>query len=544
MGMAEHSTEVEGSPSGSQDPTPGIAPAPAFGAFVSSEQLHVMAESFGDKIAYKVVGSGSLTFAEWDGGASRLARGLVNGGVAPGDRVLVHLDSSNAIRWMLAYAAIHRAGAVAVPANPQLTRPEVERMLEHCSAQAALVEESLLDRYAEQRPPLLVAVPSVGANEASPSAESSWSALMGPDADYFQVPRERSDLADILYTSGTTGNPKAVAVRHENASMLAFSGPNWTGGGWLHASPPYTFAGLSFIYTPMKLGFQGIYMPVFDAGRWIDVVKTERPTCAFLVPAMATLLLEHPGFESADLGSIQLCTVGSAPLAPAVLERLQAKMPAAMVSNNYGMTEAGSVYCVMPPGEGVRRPGAVGKPAPPAEIVCVDAAGHPVAVGDIGEVRLRITGRPREYYRDAEATARTWVDGWLMTGDLGRLDVDGYLYIVGRSKDVIIRGGQNIHPTDVEHAIASHPAVHEVAVIGVGHAVLGEDLLAAVVLKPGASASAEDLREHTLEVLARYKVPRQYRFLDELPRNATGKVVKDRLRAQLDDDVVPVEVGE
>jgi acyl-CoA synthetase (AMP-forming)/AMP-acid ligase II len=146
---------------------------------------------------------------------------------------------------------------------------------------------------------------------------------------------------------------------------------------------------------------------------------------------------------------------------------------------------------------------------------------------------MRIPGRPREYYGDPDATARTWVDGWLITGDLGKLDADGYLYIVGRSKDVIIRGGNNIHPTDVEHAIESHPAVHEVAVIGVPHPVLGEDVVAFVVLRPGLQATGDDLRAHTLEELAQYKVPRQWHFVDALPRNATGKVVKDKLGAQL-----------
>ena len=229
---------------------------------------------------------------------------------------------------------------------------------------------------------------------------------------------------------------------------------------------------------------------------------------------------------------MQICTVGSAPLAPFVLERLQERMPTAMVSNNYGMTEAGSVYCLMPPGEAVKRPGSVGKPLPPAEIRCADADGQAVAAGEVGQVRLRIPGRPREYFGDPEATARTWVDGWLVTGDLGRVDEDGYLYIVGRSKDVIIRGGNNIHPTDVEHVIELHPAVREVAVVGVAHPVLGEDVVAFVVLRPGAQATADDLRAHTLEQLAAYKVPRQWQFVDELPRNATGKVVKDQLRAR------------
>jgi len=511
-------------------------------ALLPAEQLHAVAEAFGDEIGYTVVGRGSLTFRQWDDQATALARGLVDAGVSPGDRVALHLQAANALRWMVGYAAVHRAGGVAVPFNPQLTRPEVERMVAHSGAAAALVERPLLDRYEPGRPGLIVAVPEAGAEDPGaddgPDSDGTvrWSSLLAHDAPYFQVPRDRGDLADILYTSGTTGHPKAVAVRHENSSLVPFREPTWSGGSWLHASPPYTFAGIAFILTPMKLGLRGIYLASFDAGTWLDTVETERPGSVFLVPAMATLLLEHPRFATADLGSVQLCTVGSAPLAPDVLERLQAKLPDALVSNNYGMTEAGSVYCMMPPGEAVRRPGSVGKPLPPAEIVCTDADGDPVPAGNVGEVRMRIPGRPREYYGDPEATARTWVDGWLMTGDLGRIDEDGYLYIVGRSKDVIIRGGNNIHPTDVEHAVARHPDVHEVAVLGVPHPVLGEDVVACVVLRPGGTATADDLRDFTLEHLARSKVPRRWYFVETLPRNATGKVVKDELRRNLPDD--------
>ncbi|MGD0880535.1 MAG: AMP-binding protein [Acidimicrobiales bacterium] len=511
-------------------------------AGLPSEQLHAMAEAFGDETAYTVVGSGSLTFREWDTSATRLARGLIAAGVAPGDRVALHMQAANALRWMVGYAAVHRAGAVAVPFNPQLTRPEVTRMVAHSGASAALVDRPLLDRYEPGRPDLLVAVPAAGDDGSVPDDLATgvgvleWSEVLDDESEYLQVPRGRGELADILYTSGTTGHPKAVAVRHDNASLVPFREPTWSGGSWLHASPPYTFAGISFVYTPMKLGLRGIYMPAFDAGVWLDTVESERPGSVFLVPAMATLLLEHPRFADADLGSVQLCTVGSAPLAPAVLERLQEKMPTALVSNNYGMTEAGSVYCLMPPGEAVRRPGSVGKPLPPAEILCTDATGTSVPAGDIGEVRMRIPGRPREYFGDPEATARTWVDGWLLTGDLGRIDEDGYLYIVGRSKDVIIRGGNNIHPIDVEHAIALHPAVSEVSVFGVPHPVLGEDVVACVVLRSGHEATADDLRAHTLEHLARSKVPRRWYFTDALPRNATGKVLKDRLRAGLPDE--------
>ena len=526
------------------------------------EQLHAMAQAFGGETAYQVLGGGSLTFDQWDTEASRLARGLVAAGVAPGDPVAIHLHPTNALRWVVSYAAIHRAGAVAVPFNPQLARPEVEHMVAHCGARAAIVEESLLRAYRGGAPALVVVVPpGDGAGGTSGDGTSgdgtsgdgtsgdgadgegltaspgqtvmSWDQIIDADGSYFQVPRDRGDLADILYTSGTTGHPKAVAVHHDNSSLVPFTTPAWTGGGWMHASPPYTFAGLAFVYTPMKLGMRVIYMPKFDAGQWLDAVEELRPVSVFLVPAMATLVLDHPRFDTAVLDSVQLCTVGSAPLSSAVLERLQERMPTALVSNNYGMTEAGSVYCIMPPGEAVKRPGSVGKPMPPAEVRCTGAGGEDVPAGEVGEVLLRIPGRPREYFGDPGATSRTWVDGWLVTGDLGKIDEDGYLYIVGRSKDVIIRGGNNIHPVDVEHAVETHPAVREVAVVGVDHPVLGEDVVAVVALVPGRQATADELRAHTLEHLAAYKVPRRWEFVDELPRNATGKVVKEQLRQSL-----------
>ena len=515
------------------------------------EQVHIMALAFGGETAYTVVGGSSLTFDQWDASASRVARGLMASGVGAGDRVAIHLEPANALRWVISYSAIHRAGAVAVPFNPQLTRPEVARMLEHSGAAATIAEATLLSRYRHRWPSLVVAVPDAGSPDEdrsrpddAPVGVTAWCDVLADDESYFQVPRRPEDLADILYTSGTTGQPKAVAVRHDNYSLMPMGKPQWSGGAWMHASPPYTFAGIAFVYTPMKLGLRALYLPRFDAETWLDTVEAERPGSVFLVPAMATLLLEHPRFDTADLTSVQLCSVGSAPLAPFVLERLQERMPTALVSNNYGMTEAGSVYCLMPPGEAVKRPGSVGKPVPPAEILCADADGNSVPAGEVGDVRMRIPGRPREYYGDPEASSRTWVDGWLVTGDLGRIDEDGYLYIVGRSKDVIIRGGNNIHPTDVEHAIQLHPAVREAAVVGIPHPVLGEDLLAVVTLRPGQSATGEELRMHTLERLAKYKVPRRWEFVDELPRNATGKVLKEELRRRYADRDGPGSTSE
>jgi acyl-CoA synthetase (AMP-forming)/AMP-acid ligase II len=505
------------------------------------EQLRLMAGEYPAETAYAVVDGGSMTFAEWDAEANRMARGLVTRGVAHGDRVGIHLVHEAALQWLTAYAAVHRAGAVAVPMNPRLAPAEVARMLAHCGARAVVAGGDLAEQDASLPESLdgvtlaVELVVEVGA--AAPTdgriRRVPWDSVRDDDGSDFQVPTDNDDLADILYTSGTTGRPKGVAVRHVNASLVPGGVPPWSGNRWLHASPFYTFAGSSFVYNPMKLGLCGVYLPRFDAGRWLRYVSEERPTAVFLVPAMAQLVLTHEDVASADLGSVELCSVGSAPLAPSVLEQLQALMPDALVSNNYGMTEAGSAYCIMPKGEAVKRPGSVGMPAPPAKVRIVDGEGGELARGEVGEVQLSMPGRHREYYADADATAALWVDGWLRTGDLGKVDDEGYLYIVGREKDVIIRGGNNVHATDVEHAILTHPAVLEAGVVGMPHDVLGEDVVTAVVLRPSKVVTGDELRAHCTDMLADYKVPRRWHFVDALPRNATGKIVKPELRRVL-----------
>jgi acyl-CoA synthetase (AMP-forming)/AMP-acid ligase II len=355
--------------------------------------------------------------------------------------------------------------------------------------------------------------------------------LKSPDGGEIQVPVDDDDLADVMYTSGTTGRPKGVAVRHGNVAMLPNAEPAWQGTAWLSATPVFTFAGLGFIYNPMKAGMTMLYLPKFDAGRWFEIVERERPLMAFVVPAMARLLIHHPGFESADLSSLRGLILGSAPLAPDTLLRLQARLPGAAVLNSYGMTEGGHATFSMDPEGSRARPGAVGRPRPPTEVQIVGDDGTSCPTGEVGEVTTRNPNGHREYYKDPEATARMWEGGWLHTGDLGYLDADGYLYIVGRKKEMIVRGGMNVYADDVEAALQAHPAVIEAAVVGISHDVLGEDVAAFVVIRPGEELSSEELQGFVGERLADYKVPRRITFLDELPRNAGGKVVKAQLTA-------------
>ena len=278
-------------------------------------------------------------------------------------------------------------------------------------------------------------------------------------------------------------------------------------------------------------------MPKFDVDHWFDVVERDQPMMIFLVPAMAELITASPRFEAADLSAPIAVSIGSAPLAPATLKKLQDRMPQASVINSYGLTEAGPAFITMPKEEAAKRIGSVGKPMAPMEVKVVDPDTDELTAPPTRSASCSCAcpGKRREYYKDDGASAATWTDdGWLRTGDLAYLDADGFVYISGRIKDMIIRGGNNIYATDVEAVILEHPDVQEAAVIGVPHQVLGEDVGAFVVCKPGRRRSTKRRSlAFCAERLADYKRPRHLWFVDELPRNATGKVMKHKLREEV-----------
>ncbi|MSO79637.1 MAG: long-chain fatty acid--CoA ligase [Acidimicrobiia bacterium] len=497
---------------------------------LQEDQLRYMARTVPDEVAYRNLDAGTaLTFAEWERESNRLARGLVELGVQGGERVSIYLPSDEAFRWVIAYAGVHKAGATVVPTNIRLTVPELVTILSHAEATALLTCESLLATALvarEQLPAARLVVSEGGTGDDV----HAWSDALADDGSEFQVRVEETDLADVMYTSGTTGAPKAIAVSHRTVATVRNLEPTWTGDGWIHGAPMFTFAGISFIYNPMKLGCTGFYQPKFDAGAWLRYVETLRPARCMLVPAFAELIVVHPDFETANLSSLHHVSVGSAPIAPKTLLTLMDHMPQATIANSYGMTEAGAAFILMPHDEMRQRVGSVGKPIPPMEIRILDDDEHEVAVREVGELLMRKPGDRREYFKDESATASMWTDdGWLRTGDLAYVDEDGYLYICGRKKDMIIRGGNNIYATDVEAVLLDHPDVQEAAVAGIPHQVLGEDVAAWVVRRPGSTLGVDDLLAFCAERLADYKCPRQVQFVDELPRNATGKVMKHKL---------------
>jgi acyl-CoA synthetase (AMP-forming)/AMP-acid ligase II len=487
---------------------------------VLSEQLRRAAESNPDDLGFTVVGQGELRYAEWRRQSSAFARRLHERGLAIGDRVALLTVPDDGLKFVVAYVGTHQAGTVAVPVNTRLSPPELGAILRHAEPAAVVVSPALRPLLANSgyEPRVLI------------DTDQDWGDALSADDSDFQADITEDDLAEILYTSGTTGLPKGVAIRHSNSAMVTLTEPTYSGMVWLHASPMFTFAGLTFVYQPMRMGMRTVYQPKFEAGEFLRLVEEHKVFSVFLVPAMAELLAKHDDFASADLSSVQLCSIGSAPVAPATLARLQERMPHAAVSNSYSMTEAGAAYCVLPKGELEKRRGSVGLPLPPTKIRIVREDGSDADPDEVGEVLVKPPGKQREYFRDPEASAEIWKDDWLHTGDLGKLDADGYLYIVGRMKDMIIRGGFNIYAVDIENVLFEHPDVREAAVVGVPHEVLGEDVAAFVVARDGASLSADDVIGFCKERLADYKVPRLVEFRDELPRNATGKVLKRELK--------------
>jgi acyl-CoA synthetase (AMP-forming)/AMP-acid ligase II len=478
------------------------------------DDLRATAERFPDRVAVRVDGVGAVTFADWERRANALARGLTARGVHRGDRVALLLDNAAALDFHIGYVAAHRAGAAAVPINPRYANRELEHVIGDSTPTVVLSAGDQLER-AKVLTDDVVTVDDLVAEDSSP----------------YDVAIDDSDLADVFYTSGTTGLPKGVASTHANTAATKLR-PMKDGGVLLHSIPLSTFTGVhGGLVTPMRLGITALVQPKFDTQRFAELAEHERAQFLLMVPAQIALLLHSGHLNGRDLSNVLTVMFGGAPTPPAQVEALAKTLPHSMLLNGYGLTEAGGSICVLPPGEAARRPGSVGKPMPGVQIRVVDADGNDVGPGDVGEILLHIAAGERRYFNDPEATARTWENGWVHSGDLGRFDDDGFLYVVDRTKDMLIRGGYNIYSVEVESALHEHPDIVEAAVVGIPHEMLGQDVCAVIRQRPDTEQlDVDTLREFLADRLADYKRPRKVVVTTEpLPRNAMGKLDKATL---------------
>ncbi|HXX90821.1 MAG TPA: class I adenylate-forming enzyme family protein [Acidimicrobiales bacterium] len=508
------------------------------------DYLQSVARRFGDRVALRVADGEhpvDLSYGHWQARSSALARGLVDAGVRRGDAVVLLVGNASAAVYLVGYMGVLKAGAVAVPVNPRVARRELEHMVADSGAVAVVAGPDELGRAREIAAARGLLVVAPGARPATPGAAPGgrepqvldFDELAAEAAGDFRVELDPGAVADILYTSGTTGLPKGVAATHASATVSHPFTPLDKGGVLLHAIPLATFLGTHGTQSLcLRFALTNVLLPSFDAHRFAALVESERPGWTIMVPAHALLLLESGALTGVDTSSVRMLLYGSAPMPHHAVEFLAAAFPRATLLNGYGLTEGGTSVVVMPPGEALRRPGAVGRPLDPDGLRVVDDTGAAVTAGVVGEVTVRAPTGQRAYHNDPDASAATWRGEWVHTGDLGFVDGDGYLHLVDRKKDVIVRGGYNVSSIEVESALHEHPDVLEVGVVGMEHPVLGQDVAAVVRLRPGApgldAASAADF---LAERVADYKRPRVVVVTDRaLPRTAMGKLDKRALR--------------
>jgi acyl-CoA synthetase (AMP-forming)/AMP-acid ligase II len=471
-----------------------------------------------------------ITYGELRGNTSLAAGLLLELGVGPGDRVGLFATSSvAALEALFAAAAV---GAAAVPMNYRAADEEVSHLLADSGTKVLFTEtryRHLIDRC---RPDSLEAVVYHDDDYAGRRDAADEHPLVADVDD--------DDLATLLYTSGTTSLPKGVKLTHGAVTGYIMSANDAADGTDLGrmvlAAPLYHVAGLTSLLNALYSGRVTVVTSQFDADDWLATVAELRVTHAFLVPTMLARLLDAPTFATTDLSSLEAVTYGAAPMPPAVIRRAIEAFPSSVAfSGAYGQTETTSTVAVLGPDDHrlddetkLARLRSVGQVLDDVEVRIVDPIGNVLDPGEVGEVQLR-TYRAMDGYWGADEKTRVTIDGegWVHTGDLGYLDDDNYLFLSGRSGDMIIRGGENVAPEEVEAVLYEHPDVVDAAVVGLADDTWGERIVAAVVLRDG--ASIDDVERHVHDHLATFKRPEKFHVATELPRTSTGKLLRRHL---------------
>ncbi|WP_038203912.1 class I adenylate-forming enzyme family protein [Xenophilus azovorans] len=471
-------------------------------------------------------GDRNVTYGELDLMAAGCANALRVMGVKPRERVVIALP--NSIAWVVIYQGVLQSGAIPVPVNPLLVTPEIAAIARDCSP-ALIIDDG---RHAAE---LREALPEFNARGTiiDVGVEAAGLTLM-PGKLAFPFPEfEPGETAVILYSSGSTGRPKGVELSHFNLlwNIQAFANdllkltPQDVGYGVLPFA--HVYAHTCLFSTFLHVGGRLVLAPKFDAQTALRTIEREKVSVFMGVPTMYWTLLEAPVPEGLDLSTLRACVSGGQALPEQVHRRFEEKY-GVLISEGYGMTEASpSIVGNRFDPEG-RRMGSAGKPYWGVELRICDDDGKEVPVGEHGEVIIRTPGMARGYWGQPEMTAATFKDGWIHSGDIGYVDADGFLYIVDRKKELIITGGYNIYPREIEEVLYGIPGVLEAAAIGVPDSRLGERVVAYV--RASAALTDRDILGVCETQLARYKVPREVRFVDSLPHNATGKIDRARLR--------------
>jgi long-chain acyl-CoA synthetase len=444
----------------------------------------------------------------------------VKRGLEPGDCVGVMLP--NVPEFAVVYFGVLRAGGVVVPMNPLLKEREVQFYLSDSGARMVFAWHGIAEAAEDG-----ARGPGADCVFVMPGEFARLLSAADPVSDVAE--REPDDTAVILYTSGTTGTPKGAELTHSNLTSNVSAVVSLHSFGendvLLGALPLFhSFGQTCSMNATVASGATLSLIPRFDPGRVLDIIERDRATVFQGVPTMYSALLHHPQRESFDVTTLRVCVSGGASLPAEVLRGFEEAFGCTLLEG-YGLSETSPVASSNRP-DRERRPGSVGMPIEGVQMRIVGEDGEEVPVGERGEIAIRGPNVMKGYWGRPDATAETIRDGWFHSGDIGVMDEDGYFFVVDRLKDMIIRGGYNVYPREVEEVLYEHPAVREVAVVGVPHPELGEEVAAAVALKAGAAADEAELREFVKARVAPYKYPRRITFFRDLPKGPSGKIMK------------------
>jgi len=489
-----------------------------------------------------------LTYGDALDRVRRLASSLRDLGVQPGDRVAALQTNCN--QFVETYYATATLGATFVPLNYRAKLPELEYMVTAASVKVLSIGDRYIEAVKQLQPQFTSVQHYVAMDGKQPDMLHHEDLIAKGSSDLEDAEVDESDVSILMYTSGTTSLPKGVMLTYGDFTNyvvgtveMADGTPRGTS---LLCAPLYHIAGTANIMTAIWAGRKIVILRQFDPKEWLAAVQNEKVTHAFVVPTMLKQLIDHPEFSSFDLSSLENLSYGGAPMPfPVIRRAIETFSKKTGFVNAFGQTETTSTLTVLGPADhrldgtpqeverNLKRLTSVGLPLPDVEVRVLDEDNKELPANDIGEVVIRTPRVMKGYAGQESATAALLdADGWLHTRDMGYIDEDGYIYLVGRKDDIIIRGGENIAPAEIEAVLHAHPAVDEAAVIGIPDVDWGQKIAAFVALRPGKSASSEDLAEFCRQRLASFKKPEVIRFVDALPKNPLGKILKKELRSQ------------
>ncbi|MFC1923808.1 class I adenylate-forming enzyme family protein [Chloroflexota bacterium] len=486
------------------------------------------------------------TFGQVNERSNRLANSMANLGIKKGD--MVAMLQVNCSQFLETYYAVAKLGAILVPLNFRAKEDELTYMLNNCGAVAIFMGDRYVKMVNAMRPNLtsIKHYISIDGKEENMHYYEELISSGSPDEVISDVGDD--DITLLMYTAGTTGRPKGVPMTHNSYGVYVLdnvdpASPDIEERNLLTV-PLYHVAGFQALLAAVYGGRTLVMLRQFEVNEWMETVQKENANRAMLVPTMLKRVVDNPDYDKYDISSLRVITYGAAPMPFEVIKKAIEVMPDVRFINAFGQTETSSTITTLGPEDHVisgtpeekakklkRLETSIGRPMPDVEMKVVDAEGKELPPGEIGEFVAKGPRIMRGYFKDDEKTAKAFTkDGWLRTGDTGYRDDDDYFYLAGRSDDMIIRGGENISPEEVETVLHSYPKIDEAAVIGVPDPEWGQEPVAIVVLKKGESATPEEIIEHCRKKISSFKKPRSVIFVDELPRNPMGKVLKRVLR--------------